>query len=257
MWRKPSLPLRSYAEWIAKVALKNREAGTSAPTLAAAWSGVVELYGALADQPSLAGFVIEQAAVEGTSVFDTYDGPRNHDLVLRGHVPSGDRVVVCVEAKAGEDLGDTIEKQRVRAGKAVQKAEQEGKTSNQEKRLHELLERFVMPGTPPELVETLRYQLFTGFAGTIAEAAELGTKHAVFMVHDFLTDQRPKDLAAQHDTELREFFNAVMGVELPSELAPPLCIALGQFPDTPGVELYLARVVTDLRASVLKKPSGR
>lgn len=37
----------------------------------------------------------------------------------------------------------------------------------------------------------MRYQLLTALAGTLSEAEERGAQHAVLMVQDFLTDQRP------------------------------------------------------------------
>ena len=108
-WKTTDTPLTSHAQWREHISKKNRRPGTSAPTLAAAWSGPVELIGALRTLPIFDDFVIESVIVERESRFDAHRGPRNHDLVAYGRLPDGARVVVCVEAKAGEDLGQTIE----------------------------------------------------------------------------------------------------------------------------------------------------
>ena len=81
--------------------------------------GIVELYGALNSQPALAGFVIEELIVEAQAEVDKHPGGRrNHDLVLRGRLANGDGAVVCIEAKAGESLGQRLVGQRA-VGRAV------------------------------------------------------------------------------------------------------------------------------------------
>jgi hypothetical protein len=108
-WRSDANPLPSHSAWLDRIDEKNREAGTSAPTLATAWAGPLDLLGALATHPALAGLTVQHLEVERKSTFDTYGGNvRNHDLVLRAVTPDGDPVVVCVEAKAGEPLGATV-----------------------------------------------------------------------------------------------------------------------------------------------------
>ena len=103
-------PLCSHAEWRGKLG-KNSKQGTSAPTLAAAWGGPVELMGALRRPPEFEGLRLTQLMVEAESSVDEFSGPRNHDLVARGELPSGECVVICVEAKAGESFGATVKRQ--------------------------------------------------------------------------------------------------------------------------------------------------
>ena len=54
-WKTTDVPLVSHADWRERIK-KNRRQGTSAPTLAAAWAGPVEVIGALGRLPQLADF---------------------------------------------------------------------------------------------------------------------------------------------------------------------------------------------------------
>src|SRR3954454_5234491 len=152
--------LRSHAEWRGKLG-KNSKQGTSAPTLAAVWGGPVELMGALRHQPAFEGLQITRLVVEAQSSVDEFSGPRNHDLVAWGELPSGERVVICIEAKAGESFGATVKQQTAAAARAKSVAEKAGKTSNALERLNGLLERFVDYPTSEPRVQNMRYQLLT------------------------------------------------------------------------------------------------
>jgi hypothetical protein len=119
-WRSDARPLATYSSWVDELDDKNRKQGTSAPTLAAAWSGPLDLLGALATHPDLAKLDVRRVTVEAKASFDTHGGNvRNHDLVLRAATAGGEPVVVCVEAKAGETLGATVAEQAQAAERAV------------------------------------------------------------------------------------------------------------------------------------------
>lgn len=108
-WRSDDDPLSSYSAWVDRIDHKNRQPGTSAPTLATVWAGPLDLLGALGTHPDLAGLTVHTATVEKKTEFDEHGGNvRNHDLVVRASTGSGERVAVCVEAKAGEPLGLTL-----------------------------------------------------------------------------------------------------------------------------------------------------
>lgn len=72
------------------------------------------------------------------------------------------------------------------------------------------------------------------------------------MIHDFRTDERPEDAAHQHDRDLGAFCTTVFDRELPKSGQEPWCVHVGSIKDTPAIELYVARAVTDLRAETLK-----
>jgi hypothetical protein len=200
-WRGDK-PLCSHAEWRGKLG-KNSKQGTSAPTLAAVWGGPVELMGALRNQPEFEGLRLTQLVVEAQSSVDEFSGRRDHDLVARGELPTGECVVICVEAKAGESFGAAVKHQAAAAARAKLAAEKDSRTSNAPERLQGLLARFVNYPTSEPRVQTMRYQLLTALAGTLSEAEECGAAHAVLMVHEFLTDQRPDaEIVRDHDREL-------------------------------------------------------
>ncbi len=189
------------------------------------------------------------AAVEAKTTFDTYGGNvRNHDLLLHAVTADGEPVVVCVEAKAGEPLGATVAEQARSADKALAA----NANSNASTRLANLQKRLCRYPVDDPRVALLRYQLLTAWAGTLAEASE--ATHAVFVLHEFRTDQRPEDKAAANGAELARFADAVLGCQLPDHDAIPWCV------DVPGVadldaQLYVAHVVTDLRSSTIGNTS--
>jgi len=247
-WKTTDVPLVSHAEWRERIEKKNRQQGTSAPTLAAAWAGPVEVIGALGRLPQLAGFVLEQIVVERESHFDAYGGPRNHDLVARGRLADGDRVVVCIEAKAGEEFGQTVEQY----GRAAQGKRDRDERTKAPERLRELLSKYVPHHDPTdERVRLMRYQLLSALAGTEVEAAVAEAAHAVLMVHELRTDQRPEDKTATHLADLGRFVTTVFDCELPSMDAMPWCFELPA-PASMTARLYLAWAVTDLRATTLQ-----
>jgi hypothetical protein len=253
-WRGDK-PLRSHAEWRGKLG-KNSKQGTSAPTLAAVWGGPVELMGALRHQPEFEGLRLTHVVVEAQSSVDEFSGPRNHDLVARGELPSGESVVICVEAKAGESFGATVKQQTSAAARAKSIAKKDGKTSNAPERLKGLLERFVDYPTSEPRVQNMRYQLLTALAGTLSEAEERGAQHAVLMVHEFLTDERPNaEIVREHDRDLHNFVTTVFGLEPPSAQQAPWCVDVSGMPWSSNRKLYLARAISDLRTSTLESVS--
>ena len=243
-WRSSDSVLDDYEGWIDHIDPKNRQPGTSAPTLAMAWSGPLDLLAALGTVPELADLSVESATAEAKATFDTHGGNvRNHDLVLTASTAVGGSVVVCVEAKAGEDLGDQVHRQRVRAEKALAVNPQ----SNALKRLDDLLGRLCRYPPDDPRTHALQYQLLTAWAGTLADAD--GYDHAVLALQEFRTDERPEDKSAHNRESLLRFADAVLRCELPDR-APPWCVRV---PDKDGVRanLYLAHVTTDLRGSHL------
>jgi hypothetical protein len=241
--------LSGYPGWLSHLEGKNRRPGTSAPTLALAWSGPLDVLGALATHPQLTDVAIHSVTVEAKTTFDSYGGNvRNHDLVLRG-ASNGGPLVVCVEAKAGEPLGATVTEQAAAALKA-QSANPRSKASA---RLQDLVARLCRFTIEDPRVGALRYQLLTAWAGTLAEAADVS--HAVFVLHEFRTEERPDDKSELNGDELARFAEVVLGCALPGIGTLPWCIRV---PDVKSVDaaLYIAHTVTDMRHSQLVAAAG-
>jgi Domain of unknown function (DUF6946) len=246
-WRSNVTELSAYRGWVERIDGKNRRQGTSAPTLALTWAGPLDVLGVLATCSELGDIVIHDVIVEARSRFDEYRGNvRNHDLVLRG-TSNGEPLVVCVEAKAGEPLGATVAEQ----AEAAAKAKQVNPRSNASARVSELVTRLCPHPIEDPRVGALRYQLLTAWAGMLTEAA--GASRAVFVVHEFRTDQRPDDKSAHNGAELVRFGDVVLGCGLPEGV--PWCVRV---PDAAGVDaaLYVAHVVTDVRREALEIPPG-
>jgi hypothetical protein len=119
---------------------------------------------------------------------------------------------VCVEAKAGESLGETVAEQ----GKRAQRAKRENEKSKASARLDHLIGRLCRYPTDDARVGALRYQLPTGWAATLSDAG--GTAHEVFALHEFRTDERPEHRSAQNRDELDRFADAVLGCDLPQHV---------------------------------------
>ena len=251
-WRTESQPLHSHGDWRRRIDGKNREQGTSAPTLAAVWAGPIELMGAIRDEPAFDGLKLTGVVAEAQSPVDGYRGPRSHDAVVHGVLPDGVRVVVCVEAKAGEDFGGTVAQQIAAAESAQRRAEAEHKMSNAPARIEGLLKRFLGAAASDATVHRHPYQLLTALAGTLSEAAAHEAGHAVLFVHEFLTDQRrDATVLDDHLDDLQRFSTAVFGVEVPGHRALPWCLPVPSLPEAPALRLYLAHAVTDLRERAL------
>jgi hypothetical protein len=127
------------------------------------------------------------------------------------------------------------------------------KTSNASARLDGLLARLVHDRPFEQRVQDLRYQLLTALAGTISDALAHDARHAVLMVHEFLTDQRAdKRMIERHEKDLWNFCTTVFGVEPSGREQVPWCVEVPEAHDAPGHRLYLARAITDLRTVTLE-----
>lgn len=236
-WRDK--PIRTSAEWLANISAKDDQPGRSAPTLAAAWSGPLDVFAALDGEPAFEKLQIDRLTVEAQTRFDQFGGPRNADLLIEG-TAAGGRVLISVEAKAGEAFGQTVGEYR----SAATRKRDSGEPTDALERLDGLLARFGLSDNLNR--DELRYQLLSAMAGTVEEARATEVDHAVLLVHDFITDERLPSGSA----DLSAFGRAVFNVDLPPDGELPWCIRLEQ-PSVPGparlFELYLARAVTDLR----------
>jgi hypothetical protein len=239
-WRTSATSLPTSRTWLKRLEPKNRRPGTSAPTLAVAWSGPLDVLGALRSHPEPADVAIDSATVEARSRFDVHGGNvRNHDLLLRGSC-HGEPLVVCIEAKAGEPLGATVAEQAASAAKALAANPRSQATA----RITQLVNRLCRYPIDDARVSALRYQLLTAWAGTPAEATTAA--RAVFVLHEFRTAERPEDKSSSNGAELERFADVVLGCALPSTTSVPWC---QRVPDVETVDatLFVAHVVSDLR----------
>jgi hypothetical protein len=235
-----SNPIHSIADWRRLAPPKHDSQwveGRSAFELARAWTGggspavPSELTALLASRTATRGLVVERAVPELRIRFDTHPGePRNADLALLGHV-GAHKVGVTVEAKADEPFGATVEA----TSKAARKRLAGNPRSRGLQRLDDLVRALLPPRGPGQPgVDTLRYQLLTAVAGTLAFAHQHAAETAVLVIHEFVTDRTSDGRHRANARDLTAFVHRLSGVPAPAPLTGTL-----QGPFTvPGIPLF-------------------
>jgi hypothetical protein len=240
------LPITSVRQWGTRArpaAAVHWQDGRSAKELARAWingTGETDLLALLDLAKQTRGFSIRQATAEAQTAFDDWPGGRrNHDLLVDGDA-RGRPVTVGLEAKADESFGQTLASYARAADRKVERRE----ATNAPQRLAGLLKNIA--GTTlaerPELKE-LRYQLFSGVAGTLAAADANG--YAAFVVHEFDTSKTTQKKHEANAAALATFVREIFRVAVPSHDRPWL---VGPFhvpaPDWASTPLWIGHLKT-------------
>ena len=199
-----------------KKGLKHWVDGRSAKELAKAWfpsSGSPQLPpefdALLQSRPETQGIEAERGEPERVTRFDGFRGEgRNADLVLWGHGPNVGKVLVSVEAKADEAFGEV-------AGEYANDTIAKKPRSNVPDRL-ELLCQGIFGTSRNATLDALRYQLFTGVAGALAEGSTDGYRAdaVLFVVHEFTSVVDPVK-QKQNADDLDAFVDALPGGQTP------------------------------------------
>ena len=213
---RDGVPIRSVKEWgrLAKPAATNHwKDGRSAKELAKSWiagDGQAALIRLLDTHQATADLSIDSAMAEAQVSFDEYPGgKRNHDLLVRGTCASGS-IVIGLEAKADESFGQTI----AAYDRHARRIRDAGKSTNAPERLTALLDEIgAMSLERVPSAGDLRYQLFSGVAGTLAAAD--GDDLAAFVVHEFATDLTTEAKREANKRALAEFVGDVTGAVAP------------------------------------------
>ena len=180
--------------------------GRSAKETARAWLGDApsipsEVQHLLATSPDLAELQFERAVPEALLPFDKHSGPRNADLAIWARGPRGP-VAITVEAKADETFGPVVEEALSDALERLVKNPRSGGVA----RIADLASSLFAPvskGQPA--ITNLRYQLLTAVAGTLAHGAKIGAKHAVLVVHEFVTTATSRHRLNENAADLAGF----------------------------------------------------
>ena len=223
------------------------KAGRSAQEIARAWcaNGAPEVPAdlrALFDShEATRGFVFERGAPEHRIAFDEHGGePRNADIAFVG-TAGAKRVAVTVEAKADEPFGGTVLETLDQALERLIANEK----SRGVRRVEDLVRRIVPPrqkGLPT--AGSLRYQLLTAVAGTLAYAEAERADVGVLLIHEFVTDATTDERHAQNDADLRHFLHRLMGKLVGGPLGIVGPFAIGSAPP-----LLIGKLTTRLRGS--------
>ncbi|WP_417897762.1 hypothetical protein ABN702_15935 [Bacillus haimaensis] len=179
------------------------------------------------------GLIISEAYPEKETRLDNYGKGRNHDLVLLGEAGK-ERILLSVEAKADEAYGKVV-------GEYLKNV---SARSNVPNRIEQLTSSILGTNTS----EHLRYQLLHAIAGTLIEAREFGATQAIFLVHEFYSDQLNSKNITRNTTDLDAFLSELFEQRInlePNQLLGPVAVNGGEFvPD--GIPLYVGKVVTHL-----------
>lgn len=203
-WERPAKPIE---HWVA---------GRSAMEIARAFfrSGTAALpeplVALLAGEPVLAGFKADEARPEYQTALPPRgsSGPRNHDVWLRGAV-AGRRVGIGIEAKADESFDLPVAAKLASAEKRIA----DGKGTDAPERLEILGLMLFGPafdlGNP--VYGRIGYQLVSGLAGTLIQAAREGASLAVFVVYEFSTPLTNAERQKENAKALDEFLRLLPG----------------------------------------------
>jgi hypothetical protein len=237
--------IRTVEEWgrLAKPASATHwKDGRSAKELAKSWvsgDGPRALVDLLDSVPDTRSLRIDEAIAEAQVAFDNFPGgKRNHDLLIRGECASGP-IAIGLEAKADETFGQTVAKYRDDA----LRVRASGKPTNAPERLEHLLDDIAAASlnrTPS--FGDLRYQLFSGIAGTLAAAHD--GEIAAFVVHEFATSDTSKKKRLENRTALAQFVGDVTGAVAPdtdSWLLGPFSVPAERWAKRP---LYIGHMTT-------------
>lgn len=232
--------IHELADWEHYAATKSKWAdGFSAKELARLWlagAGHRHVETALTDV--IPGLRIEQAIAEARVSFDRYEGGvRNHDVLAYGPCDGG-HAVIGIEGKVKDPLDSRLE------GKYAAAAERkrEDKNTNLDRRVDDLLAAIIGKrySDDPNLA-SLRYQVFSAIAGTVA-AAKPTTTAAAVVVHLIDTAQAKSKKFAQTRDAIADFAR-VAGLDA-DEVVGPIVLKrpIGEAP--PGLPIYLTVIET-------------
>jgi hypothetical protein len=199
--------------------------------------------------PMTAGMAVEYVRPECVTAFPERGEGRNHDLVMVGKSKRA-QVTVCVEAKADEPFGEIIGDY---LRQTVQKAKAEHRRTGLPDRVEALL-GLVFGAAADSALDpwrALRYQLLTGVAGTLIQAAEDGADIGVFLVHEFVTESVDRRKARKNAGDFSRFVAALFGKQSAATsdgaLIGPISYSAGPHLKRP-VSLLVGKVVFDWSA---------
>jgi hypothetical protein len=212
--------------------------------LARAWlPGVLpgEVRELLQTQEGLASFVPARGLAEAKTRLDCFRGNcRNHDLLVLGQSGAGVAVLLDVEGKADEPFDRTV---RATLDVAARKPR-----SNVPQRV-QLLAQAVF-GCSPDEIGDLRYQLLQATAACLIEARKCCAGKAVFIVHEFVTDNLSDGNRRANVADFEAFLRRLAGdpclaVESGVLYGPLRLKGSERVPS--DIDLFLGKATRDLR----------
>lgn len=254
--------IHSFADWQRFAQPKGKEfhwkRGRSAYECAAAWFGSgglpavpTELAQLLRRQEALAGARITTVLPEHKVRFDALPGePRNADVNAIAQSAKG-VVAISIEAKADESFDRPVS---VVLDAAVTKIGRDQPT-NAVLRVQQLAASILGRERWPRLpLGEVPYQLLTGVAGAIAFAKQQEASVALFVVHEFATDETTDERHLRNLRDLNRFVERLqrgrgIGISCGDLIGPIRYHGAPLFSERSRPELFIAKVRRVTRAS--------
>jgi hypothetical protein len=167
-------------------------------------------------------------------------GPRNHDVWLRGTAQSR-RIAVGVEAKADEEFDEILHKKY----RTAVRDRDGGASTMLPERCAAVVELCLGRRWSHEELDgcELRYQLFSGVAGTLIQAAREECSRAAFIVYEFASAQTDDRLRERNQRDYDRFLAALPASDRSAvnQLRGPIPYTRSEFLPR-DVELWIGKV---------------
>ncbi len=258
---KVDKPVSDYREWereYRKVDDYHWEVGRSAESLANYWMNhnqddLFEMLKSIGFNDS----TLNNGYIEKELRFDSAGGTHAmSDLCFPQAILNGDKVTISIEAKVSEPFGsETCLQYYKNAKKTVSK----NPRSNTLNRIESMFKVYKNDVDSDKIEDTafgeLRYQLFSGLSGTIAEAKRQDSKVAIYIIHTFETSKLDPDSYFENKRAFENFSKYLgLGYDVQSG---DICeyenksslINEGKFKayyDTNGLKIYVGYLKTKL-----------
>ncbi len=191
--------------------------------------------------------MIETVTPEHQVRFDQLRGePRNADVVCKASHPAGN-IGISIEAKADEPFDLLVQDILDRSAKKIADDQNTNAITRVQQRAKALL--------PARVDDTcalgkLRYQLLTAVAGWLRYAIEVNARCAVFIVHEFVTQETKDEEHKKNQEALNKFVYRLTSGQY-SQLSPNQLIGPIIVPGKPSFvnppSSYIGKAQRDLR----------
>lgn len=218
--------------------------GRSAKETAKAWLAGLpqEIQALLAQHSDFRNVAFDTVEPEALIPFDKHGNPRHADLAILAHDEYGE-IAITVEAKADEAFDFLVSS---KFSQALEYAIANPRSQAVD-RIHDLALSLFSKGLKGEAkVTSLRYQLLTSVAGTLAFATEHGIDRAVLIIHEFITSETSERKLQRNLVDLTKFYRRIThqkDTQIASgELYGPIPVP-GKPLFESGIEFYIGKAV--------------
>jgi hypothetical protein len=217
LFNRACRPITSLDDWATlgkPTSNEHWKPGRSAYELARDWTqgdaeqAVVAL---LSSREEFAGIeMLDGVAEKKTQFDDDPHGPRNHDLLVRARLSDERPVTLGIEGKADEEFDVPLWRYRE---KALRRSTNTGAL----RRIDSLVRRWFGTSLSGDRAEPplicMGYQLFSALAGTLADAKIHGSRQAVVVIMEYVTDLTADTEHAHNARMLDGFLARLIGAD--------------------------------------------